>query len=97
MPYSNNKRSNMDEESDDEVEEKPKLKDVKEVRPIPKGDKVYQIVRAEILVRDKQRSKAPTRGDRRQEQFIDKTRQAVAASGTRDLKADVKRNAKKDR
>ena len=89
MSYGNKKNSNMDEESDDEVEKQPKFKDVKEVRPIPKGDKVYQIVRAEILVRDKQRSKATNRGDKRQEQFIDKTRQAMAASGTRDLKTDV--------
>ena len=81
---------------DEEEDEEPREGKTGEVKVFVRGDKVYQSVRQDILLREKLRNKQEKEKKTRdqQDQFVDKTRQAVAAAGTRDLKADVKRNQK---
>ena len=53
----------MEEEKHVETQFKEE-KEVREVKPLAKADKVYQSVRAEILQREKEKSKGATRMNR---------------------------------
>ena len=61
----------MEEEKQDKRDDKEEqllefkeVKEVKERQPNPKGDKVYQSVRTDIMLREKQRSKATVKNMR---------------------------------
>ena len=55
---------NKEEKDIKEVNRVWEVKEVKEVKALPKGDKVYQSVRAEILLREKEKNKGTTRANR---------------------------------
>ena len=46
------------------MEVDPRNKEMKDIKPLAKGDKVYQSVRADILQKEKLKSKAATRGSK---------------------------------
>ena len=54
----------MEDDSDSEVDKLIKEVEVKEIRSLPKGDKLYQSVKADILQREKQRGKGTSRVSR---------------------------------
>ena len=57
------KQYKMDDKEEQLLEFK-EVKEVKERQPNPKGDKVYQSVRTDIMLREKQRSKASVKNMR---------------------------------
>ena len=73
IPELNMEEGKRDEQAEQQNKEEKDVKEVKKVwevrefregKPLPKGDKVYQSVRAEILLREKEKNKGTNRVNR---------------------------------